>query len=107
MTTAGPASSGIDRWLLRTTSADGRLALPAVAELGIGIAAALGAAALLLSGQRAPAALLIVLAAWRGGIAATAADRTGTPFLRGLCAVVNLLGESAVIAATAVWTRSH
>jgi hypothetical protein len=69
--------------------------------------AAVGAI-LLLTSNRLFAAVFVVLAAWRGGMAAVLSEREGQPtWVRALCAVLNLAAEGALIAAGAAWAHGH
>jgi hypothetical protein len=72
----------------------------------ISCAYGVGAAFFLLVNGRAIAAALLVLAAWRGGMAALLVERPGAPsWQRAAAIVLNVCGEGAAITAAAVWVR--
>jgi hypothetical protein len=98
---------GIGDRFLRATSGSGRLTLGPLAELTMGLVAAVGGAVLLVNDLRVPAALLILLAMWRGGIGAMLAERDGPTWVRATSAAVNIAAEGLIIGASAVWLRRN
>ena len=83
-------------------------ALGPAAEALLGLACAVAAAALLLAGERIPAGALILLAAWRGGLAAGLAARPGVAApAQATVLVANVLAGAALSVAAGFWTHAN
>jgi len=107
MTGARSRAQGLSERLL-ARYARGGPSLGPVAEVLTGLGYALAAAAPLPYDRRAWAIVLIVLAAWRGGMAGVLAEREGAqPWQRSLGATLNLSAEGTIVVAVAFWTREH
>jgi hypothetical protein len=107
MTATGQARGVTEALLDRWATAGLRSLGPVPESVAALLYAAVGAV-LLFTGNRILAAVLVVLVAWRGGMAAVLSERAGQPtWVRALCAVLNLAGEGALIVAGAAWARGR
>ena len=99
----GASEALLERW-----AAGGRRSLGPAPEAIVALVYAMAGAAALFADQRLLAAVLMMLAAWRGGVATVLGERTDQrTWVRALGAVLNLCGEGALIAAGAAWARAH
>jgi hypothetical protein len=107
MTATGRAR-GVTEALLDRWATAGLRSLGPVPESVVALLYAAVGAVLLFAGNRIVAAILVVLVAWRGGMAAVLTERDGQPtWVRAFCTVLNLAAEGALIVAGAAWAGRH